>query len=94
MAQTQLFGPFTLGPGVNWYYWFNFNTVPFGGDNRIVYMIARPGIDSEGIVSKQMWVRLPRDINNPAPPYYRYGLLVGNDSNRTSSFFLAVQYFG
>lgn len=90
MAQTQVFGPYTLGAHSSWYYWFNPTAIP---DERLRYCLARASTPSVGgVVTSEIWVE--RMWSNAAGGgYYSYRVLVENRTSSTATFTIAVHTF-
>jgi hypothetical protein len=90
MAQTQIFGPYTISPNTGWYYWFNPTAIP---DDRLRYCLARASAPSVGgVITTEVWVERVWS-NTAGAGYYSYRVGVENRTSATATFTIAVHTF-
>jgi hypothetical protein len=94
---TERHGPFTLGAGGSWYYWFNARP----GDLRPRYLIPQPPSmgtrEVEGVFVPEYWVGT-KMFRVPEHPTYAaaglsYRILVQNRSSVPQEFSIAAYVF-
>lgn len=93
---TERYGPFTLGPGASWYYWFNAPPK----DRRPRHLVPQPDLNTVtgSVFVPEYWVGVDtfRPPNNPQmwAPVLSYRILIANrDTNASQRFNIASYVF-